>query len=82
MTKKLKNMKLRHNEYYDMQNIFDGLYQSSADGVNFKNLMQHITCESNIKLAYRNIKKNAGSHTKGTDFATAAISLSRKAGRI
>lgn len=24
MTKKLKNKKLRHNEYYDMQDIYDG----------------------------------------------------------
>jgi len=70
MTKKLKNAKLRHNEYYDMQDIFDGLYQRSADGQNFKNLMQLITCESNIRLAYRNIKKNAGSNTMGTDSMT------------
>ena len=32
MTKKLKNKKLRHNEYYDMQDIYDGLYQKSKDG--------------------------------------------------
>ncbi len=67
MTKKLKNVKLRHNEYYDRQDVFDGLYQSSAEGSNFKNLMRHITCENNIMLAYRNIKKNAGSNTMGTD---------------
>lgn len=67
MTKKLKNAKLRHNEYYDMQDIFDGLYQRSVNGEKFKSLMRHITCENNIMLAYRNIKKNAGSHTAGTD---------------
>ena len=66
MTKKLKNVKLRHNEYYDMQDVFDGLYQSSVGGKSFKNLMRHITCENNIMLAYRNIKKNAGSNTMGT----------------
>jgi len=68
MTKKLKNSKLRHNEYYDMQNIFDELYQKSVIGGKFKNLMQHITCENNIRLAYRNIKNNTGSNTYGTDF--------------
>lgn len=68
MTKKLKNNKLRHNEYYDMQNIYDELYQKSKDGGKFKNLMQHITCENNIKLAYRNIKNNTGSNTYGTDY--------------
>ena len=68
MTKKLKNSKLRHNEYYDMQNIYDELYQKSKAGGKFKNLMRLITCESNIKLAYRNIKNNTGSKTYGTDF--------------
>ena len=68
MTKKLKNNKLRHNEYYDMQNIYDELYQKSKDGGKFRNLMQYITCENNIKLAYRNIKNNTGSKTYGTDF--------------
>jgi group II intron reverse transcriptase/maturase len=53
-----------------MQDIFDDLHQRSVDGGNFKNLMQYISCESNIKLAYRNIKKNAGSNTKGTDYMT------------
>ena len=57
MTKKLKNNKLRHNEYYDMQNIYDELYQKSKNGGKFINLMHYITCENNIKLAYRNIKK-------------------------
>jgi len=67
MTKKLKNAKLRHNEYYDMQNIFDELYQKSVNGESFKSLMRYIACENNIMLAYRNIKKNAGSVTAGTD---------------
>lgn len=68
MTKKLKNNKLRHNEYYDMQNIYDDLYQKSKNSGKFRNLMQYITCENNIKLAYRNIKNNTGSNTYGTDF--------------
>lgn len=68
MTKKLKNEKLRHNEYYDMQDIYDELYQKSESGGKFRNLMQYITCENNIKLAYRNIKNNSGSKTCGTDY--------------
>lgn len=68
MTKKPKSNKLRHNEYYDMQSIFDELYQKSKSGIKFKKLMQYITCENNIRLAYRNIKTNAGSKTYGTDF--------------
>ena len=51
-----------------MQNIYDELYQKSKAGGKFKNLMRLITCESNIKLAYRNIKNNTGSKTYGTDF--------------
>lgn len=33
----------------------------------FVNLMQYVTSEQNIMLAYRNIKKNKGSTTVGTD---------------
>lgn len=68
MTKQLKNNKLRHNEYYNMQSIYDELYQKSKNGCKFKKLMKYITCENNIKLAYRNIKNNTGSKTYGTDF--------------
>ena len=42
----------------------------SKEGKNFTDLMQYITSENNIKLAYRNIKKNKGSKTKGTDIRT------------
>lgn len=68
MTKKVtKICKLRHNEYFDMQEIFDNLYRKSLEKDNFNNLMQYIVSESNIKLAYRNIKNNTGSTTSGTD---------------
>jgi retron-type reverse transcriptase len=50
-----------------MQPIFDELYQKSVNGENFKSLMRYIICENNIMLAFRNIKKNAGSITSGTD---------------
>ena len=62
-----KKKKLRHNEYYNMQEIFDSLYSSSLKGHNFKNLIDIIKLEENIKLAYRNIKKNKGSKTSGVN---------------
>lgn len=61
---------LRHNEYYDMQKVFDDLYQKSREGKDFKNLYSLITSRENILLAYRNIKKNKGSHTAGTNHRT------------
>ena len=62
--------RLRHNEYYDMQEIFDNLYSNSKNNNNFYNLMEIIMLEDNIKLAYRNIKKNHGSKTAGIDGKT------------
>ena len=65
-----KVAKLRHNEYYDMQSIFDELYAESQKGKIFQNLMEIISAPENIRLAYRNIKRNSGSNTSGTDKAT------------
>ena len=65
--KLLKRQKLRNNEYYDMQSVFDRLYADSLAGCEFRNLIGIITTEENIRLAYRNLKKNAGSRTPGTD---------------
>ncbi|WP_202117429.1 group II intron reverse transcriptase/maturase [Clostridium chromiireducens] len=62
-----KRQLLRNNEYYTMQNIFDDLYKQSCNNKRFKYLMQYITSKNNILLAYRNIKKNNGSTTVGTD---------------
>ena len=70
--KLLKRQKLRNNEYYDMQSVFDKLYEDSLAKREFKNLIRIITTEENIKLAYRNLKKNAGSKTPGTDGKTIA----------
>ncbi len=68
MTKKgKKNTKLRHNEYYNMQNVFDTLYSKSLNNKVFTNLMCYIADEDNIKLAYRNIKSNKGGMTAGID---------------
>ena len=68
--KLLKNQKLRNIEYYDMQDVYDELHQQSNKGRAFKDLIYIISSENNILLAYRNIKKNDGSTTKGTDGKT------------
>jgi group II intron reverse transcriptase/maturase len=65
--KNLKRQSLRNNEYYNLQQTFDELYKQSCKGKCFRSLMNIITQEENILLAYRNIKKNKGSHTQGVD---------------
>ena len=67
-----KQKKLRHSEYYDMQPTFDKLYADSKNGKTFTKLMDIISSEENIRLAYRNIKRNGGSTTAGTDKRTIA----------
>ena len=56
---------LRNNEYYCMQELFDFLYNKSQKGNNFYLLIKYIMREDNLRLAYRNIKTNDGSKTKG-----------------
>ncbi len=58
--KPVKSQKLLNNEYYDTQDVFDELYQRSAKGEAFSNLMNLIRSDNNIKLVYRNIKTIAG----------------------
>ena len=65
-----KKSKLRNAEYYDFQQEFDELYKKSKKNCKFTDLLSIITSEENIKLAYRNIKKNHGSKTAGTDGKT------------
>ena len=67
-----KKQKLRNNEYYNIQELYDDLYDKSKNKNNykFKNLMKYILDERNIELAYRNIKKNKGSKTSGTNSNT------------
>lgn len=67
---KFKKQSLRNNEYYDMQKVFDNLYCRSINNYEFHNLMEIITNEHNIRLAFRNIKTNTGSKTRGTDELT------------
>ena len=68
--KALKKSKLRHAEYYDFQSVQDKLYADSIEGKQFVKLMDIIASPENIRLAYRNIKKNDGSLTAGTDGRT------------
>ena len=68
-----KRKKLRHAEYYDMQTVLDKLYADSKGNKIFTNLMEIISDESNIRLAYRNIKRNGGSNTSGVDGANKRI---------
>ena len=68
--KLLKRQKLRNNEYYDFQETHDTLYADSRSNRKFHHLVEIIRREENILLAYRNIKNNTGSHTKGTDGRT------------
>ena len=63
----LKKAKLRYNEYYDMQKVFDSLYAASKNNNNFYKLLEIIGSEANIRLAYRNLKTNDGSNTAGPD---------------
>ena len=70
MATKTMNTKLRHNEYYGQQSTLDELYERSLKGAKFNKLYGKILGEGNILLAYRNIKVNTGSKTKGTDGKT------------
>ena len=68
--KPLKKQKLRNTEYYDMQAVYDELYEKSVKGYKFIHLVEIISKPENIKLAYRNIRKNSGSKTEGIDKKT------------
>lgn len=65
-----KRKSLRHSEYYVHQEKMDELYKQSQEGKYFRKLIEIMTSENNILLAYRNIKRNKGSNTPGTDGLT------------
>lgn len=65
-----KKGKLRHLEYYNIQNKLDELYSQSRNNNNFYNLISLMKSEANIRLAYRNIKSHKGSKTGGVDGLT------------
>lgn len=62
-----KKQNLGNNKYFNLQNKFDNLYKKSKNQYKFSNLMDLITNEDNIRLAFRTIKTNNGSKTCGTD---------------
>lgn len=70
MEKPQKKQKLRNAEYFDLQELFDRLYAQSKANHKFAALMDMVTADENILLAYRNISKNKGSKTAGTDGKT------------
>ena len=53
---KTKIVQLRNNEYYCMQEEFDVLNKRSKNKYVFHDLMKYINEDTNIRLAYRNIK--------------------------
>ncbi|WP_437834023.1 group II intron reverse transcriptase/maturase (plasmid) [Niallia taxi] len=53
-----------------MQDCFDRLYSQSVSGHSFYELTELMSSQDNIRLAYRNIKRNTGSKTGGTDKLT------------
>ncbi len=59
--------KLRNNEYFGLQPIFDNLYEQSKRGRYFTDIYKLIISRENILLAFRNLKSNTGSKTKGTN---------------
>ena len=46
------------------------LYAQSVNGQKFYGLIELMSSNENIRLAYRNIKRNTGSKTAGTDKLT------------
>ncbi|SDD38149.1 group II intron reverse transcriptase/maturase [Peptococcus niger] len=64
------NHKATKARYYDMQELQDDLYARSKAGEIFGDLWSLIVSPNNLKLTYRTIKSNKGSHTPGTDGKT------------
>jgi len=61
---------LRYWEYYNLTDTLTDLYEKSNQGEKFNKLYGLITSRENILLAFRTIKSNKGSKTKGTDGRT------------
>ena len=66
----MDNTNIRNMEYYGLTDKFTELYEKSGNGETFKNLMDIIESENNIRLAFRNLCTNSGSNTPGVDKAT------------
>ena len=72
MAKRIVNKAERNAERYDAKETGYRLFEDSQNGKTFDRLMPLIVSEQNIILAYRNICKNSGSKTPGTDGKTIA----------
>lgn len=70
MAKRIVNKAERNAERYDAKETGYKLYADSLKGKAFDRLMPLVVSEQNIVLAYRNICKNHGSKTPGTDGLT------------
>ena len=70
MAKRIVNKAERNAERYDAKETGYQLYEDSLKGNKFDRIMTLIVSEQNIILAYRNICKNNGSKTPGTDGKT------------
>lgn len=66
----MNTIKDRNKAYYNFHEVQLRLYEKSKSGKSFDNLYEIITSKENILLAYRTIKSNKGSKTKGTDKKT------------
>ena len=70
MAKRIVNKAERNAERYEAKETGYKLFEDSLEGKTFDRLMPLIISEQNILLAYRNICKNGGSKTPGTDGET------------
>ncbi|MCI6738279.1 MAG: group II intron reverse transcriptase/maturase [Intestinibacter sp.] len=63
----VKRKVLKYDEYCGTIEILDDLYKKSRKGMTFNKLYELIIDENNIMRAYRTIKRNTGSKTKGVN---------------
>ena len=57
-------------EYYNYKPVKENLYNKALKGEQFKEILSEILVENNLRMAYRKLKTNKGSKTKGTDTYT------------
>ena len=70
MAKRIVNKAERNAERYNAKETGYKLYADSLENKTFDRLMPYIVSDQNVVLAYRNICKNHGSKTPGTDGLT------------
>ena len=70
MAKRIVNKAERNAERYSAKEVGYKLYADSKADKVFDRLMPLVVAEQNVLLAYRNICKNGGSKTPGTDGKT------------